>query len=252
MSLLQKIKSTVLTVNRYEAWTHPETLAAVERVAGCRLVCKLEQDIGHTNIQLTESGLAGLENIPAEPIEPLPGTGDGLEEEDITEDRDTDVVGWHNDMYPFSITVSLNYPSGKGGETALMCADGEIMKAQKPDVGYGVFVHGNLIKHKAVRAIGAQERITMVCSFWPADPLLREDSKLVNTRSISLKPEMYYQWATYRLDTLAARFQDTAKNLREKHRQRKLYGEEVVDLAEFAKWAKEQVAYLERTYDHMV
>lgn len=117
--------------------------------------------------------------------------------------------------------------------------------------GYGVLLHGSVIKHKAVRAIGSPERITMVCSFWPADPLLEDDSKLVNTRNISCKPEMYYQWTTYRLETLAARFLDTAKKLHEKHKQRKLYGEQVLDLEDFTKWAKDQVAYLERTYDHM-
>ena len=118
----------------YEAWTHPATLAAVERVVGCRVVTKLDQDIAHTNVQLTESGLAGLAHIPAEPIEPLPSSADVQEEEDIAEDKDTDVIGWHHDMYPFSLTVALSLPTGKGGETALMCHDGTIMKAQKPDV----------------------------------------------------------------------------------------------------------------------
>ena len=107
------------------------------------------------------------------------------------------------------------------------------------------------MKHKAVRAVGAEERITMVCSWWPADPLLYDDSKIANTRDVSFKPEMYYQWSTYRLEALAARCLAKAKELHEKHETKSKYSESVVDPAEFATWAKEQMAFLERTYDHM-
>jgi hypothetical protein len=116
----------------YEAWTHPATIAAVSRVIGVPVKVNIGQEIGHTNVQLDEKGLHGLADIPAEP---LPGNdGSGVEEEDITEDKETDVIEWHNDMYPWSLVVSLTRPQGKGGETAVLCGDGAIIKAPKPDV----------------------------------------------------------------------------------------------------------------------
>lgn len=92
----------------------------------------------------------------------------------------------------------------------------------------------------------------MVCSFWPADPLLPDDSKITHTRDVSFKPEMYYQWSTYRLENLAARCMDMAKQIQKKHDEKKTYDEAVVDPKQFESWAKEQVAYLTRTYEHMV
>lgn len=117
----------------YEAWTHPATIAAVSRVIGVPVKINVQQEIGHTNVQLGEKGLDGLAEIPAEPIVPV-DNGKAIEEEDITEDKDTDVIEWHNDMYPWSLVVSLTLPQGKGGETAVLCGDGSIIKAPKPDV----------------------------------------------------------------------------------------------------------------------
>ncbi|KAI1625869.1 hypothetical protein EDD37DRAFT_692877 [Exophiala viscosa] len=173
----------------YEAWTHPETIKAVSTVIGLPVKINIAQEIGHTNIQLGEDGLESLKRLTPEPLVPKVAVAD-IPEEDITEDKATDVIEWHNDMYPWSLVVSLSLPQGRGGETACLCGDGSIIKAPKPDVGYGVLLHGNVVKHKAVRAVGAEERITTVCSWWPADPLLYDDSKIANTRDVSFKPEI--------------------------------------------------------------
>ncbi|KAJ9496912.1 hypothetical protein LTR67_005598 [Exophiala xenobiotica] len=234
----------------YEAWTHPETIKAVSQVVGLPVKINIAQEIGHTNVQLGPDGLEGLKKLTPEPLEPKT-SADAVQEEDITEDKDTDVIEWHNDMYPWSLVVSLSLPQGTGGETACLCGDGSIIKAPKPDVGYGVLLHGNVVKHKAVRAVGAEERITMVCSWWPADPLLYDDSKISHTRDVSYKPEMYYQWITYRLEVLAARCLEQAKKLHEKHENKKDYAEAVIEPQDFAAWAKEQIAFFERTYDHV-
>ncbi|KIW44967.1 uncharacterized protein PV06_03396 [Exophiala oligosperma] len=234
----------------YEAWTHPETIKAVSQVVGLPVKINIQQEIGHTNVQLGPDGLEGLKKLTPEPLEPK-APGEDVQEEDIIQDKDTDVIEWHNDMYPWSLVVSLSLPQGKGGETACLCGDGSIIKAAKPDVGYGVLLHGNVVKHKAVRAIGAEERITMVCSWWPADPLLYDDSKISHTRDVSYKPEMYYQWTTYRLEVLAARCLEKAKQLHQKHENKKDYSEVVVEPQQFAEWAKEQIAFFERTYDHV-
>jgi hypothetical protein len=84
------------------------------------------------------------------------------------------------------------------------------------------------------------------------DPLAYDDSKITHTRDVSYKPEMYYQWSTYRLETLAARCTDMAAKLREKHDKKQKYEEEVVDVEAFKVWAEEQIAYFERTAEHMV
>jgi hypothetical protein len=62
---------------------------------------------------------------------------------------------------------------------------------------------------------------------------------------------MYYQWATYRLETLAARCLEKAKELHHKHETKADYSEAVVSPDEFAVWAKEQIAFFERTYEHI-
>jgi hypothetical protein len=125
----------------YEAWTHPETIKAVSAVVGLPVKINMAQEIGHTNVQLGEDGLEGLKKLTPEPFEPK-AAAVNVEEEDIVEDKATDVIEWHNDMYPWSLVVSLSLPQGKGGETACLCGDGSIIKAAKPDV---VSLHVHLL-----------------------------------------------------------------------------------------------------------
>ena len=78
-------------------------------------------------------------------------------------------------------------------------------------------MQGRHITHQALRALGAQERITLVTSLRPRSPFLPDDSNLNTVRGISDVPELNYQYATYRLEILRARIEDRLAKLRRGH-----------------------------------
>ena len=78
-------------------------------------------------------------------------------------------------------------------------------------------MQGRYITHQALRALGAQERITLVTSFRAKSPLLSDDSNLRTVRGISNISELYYQWSKYRLEILEARTRDQLKRLNDAH-----------------------------------
>ena len=66
-------------------------------------------------------------------------------------------------------------------------------------------MQGQQVVHCGRRAVSARnERITMVTSYVPADPCLPDRSVLRGPRPVSACPELYYDWATYRLAAIAA------------------------------------------------
>lgn len=75
-------------------------------------------------------------------------------------------------------------------------------------------LQGRYIYHQALRALGSRERITLVTSFRPRDPHLREDSVLESVRPISDLPELYYQFGEYRLEILEERIRHQLKKMR--------------------------------------
>ena len=78
-------------------------------------------------------------------------------------------------------------------------------------------MQGRYITHQALRALGAQERITMVTSFRPKSPFLADDSVLTTVRGISDLSELYYEYGRYRLEMLEERVRAQLKRLRESH-----------------------------------
>jgi hypothetical protein len=92
--------------------------------------------------------------------------------------------------------------------------------------GHAVVLQGRYITHRALRALplassspgGSDseepERITMVTSFRPRDPHVRDDTVLTTVRPVSDLGELYAQFAAYRLEMLAARIQTQLAELR--------------------------------------
>ena len=78
-------------------------------------------------------------------------------------------------------------------------------------------MQGRYITHQALRALGTQERITLVTSFRAKSPLLPDDSNLRTIRGISDISEVYYQFSKYRLEILEARIRDQLKRLNDAH-----------------------------------
>lgn len=76
-------------------------------------------------------------------------------------------------------------------------------------------LQGRYIEHQALRALGTAERISMVTSFRPRCPKVRDDTVLTTVRPISNLAELYNQFSEYRLEILEERIRQQLKELRE-------------------------------------
>jgi hypothetical protein len=81
--------------------------------------------------------------------------------------------------------------------------------------GCAVVLQGKYIEHQALAALGTTERITMVTSFRPRNPILRDDTVLTTVRAISNLPELYGQFSEYRLEILEERIRLQLKEIRD-------------------------------------
>ncbi|KAH0534102.1 hypothetical protein FGG08_007299 [Glutinoglossum americanum] len=229
----------------YDAWKHPETLAIVSRIAGVDLVTNMDYEIGHINLSIRsetqkEKELASLRERNAESCEN--GVGQDPQEDDAP------VVGWHKDSYPFVCVVMLSDASQMiGGETALRTGTGEILKVRGPQMGNAIVLQGRYISHQALRAIGTTERITMVTSFRPRSPSVRDDSVLTTVRPISDLSELYYQFSEYRFEILEERLRGMLKSLRE----RKAAGRKT-EAGAIKSFIEEQMVFLGRTSQELI
>ncbi|KAK0902608.1 hypothetical protein LTR02_008041 [Friedmanniomyces endolithicus] len=161
----------------YDAWHNPWTLSIVSKIAGMDLIPNMDFEIGHINISVKSEKQALDEKAAVE-----------LQRKSFADDEgnagcpwedDKPVVGWHRDSYPFvCVTMLSDCTKMVGGETALKMANGEVMRVRGPQMGCAVVMQGRYITHQALRALGAQERITMVTSFRPKSPFLPDDSVL--------------------------------------------------------------------------
>ena len=225
----------------YDAWMHPDTIAAVSAAAGTDLEIIMAYEIGHTNIQMGPEGRGDVSNIPLSAENPTP-----LKLSESTTDDDDlarPTVHWHHDSYPFVCVLSLSVPTStqRGGETALKRQDGSILKVASPGEGWAVVLQGGLIEHVALRAFGYGERITMVTSFRPKDARKSDLSVLTTVRPVSKLAELYEQWFRYRSEVLKKRCEERAAQVKE--------GSEVMEMK---KWCEEQIMWLKRTMEEMV
>ncbi|KAM5471302.1 hypothetical protein MauCBS54593_003642 [Microsporum audouinii] len=188
----------------YDAWKNSETLAIVSKIAGIDLVTAMDWEIGHINISVqTEEE---KNNALAEVVNGTAGT----HEDDIAP-----IVDWHTDSYPFvCVTMLSDCTEMIGGETALRTGDGSVVKVRGPQMGCAVVLQGRYIEHRALRALGTTERITMVTSFRPRCPSLKDDTVLTTVRPISDLSELYFQFSEYRLEMLEERIRHQLKEAR--------------------------------------
>ncbi|KAK3067548.1 hypothetical protein LTR53_015532, partial [Teratosphaeriaceae sp. CCFEE 6253] len=198
----------------YGAWHNPETLKIVSSIAGVDLIPNIDLEIGHINISVKSETQASDELAAVEAEQQKHAEGEGIT--GCPWEDDKPVVGWHRDSYPFVCVVMLSDCTNMvGGETALKMENGEIMKVRGPQMGCAVVMQGRYITHQALRALGAQERITMVTSFRPKSPFLRDDSVLSTVRGISDLSTLYYEYGRYRLEMLEQRVQAQLQQMRD-------------------------------------
>jgi len=182
----------------FEAWKHPETLAIMSKIAGVELVPVMDYEIGHINMS-------------------VPGHKQQYDKNAlISEDDEEAIVGWHRDSYPFVCVLMMSDTTNMiGGETALRTGTGEIKKVRGPQKGCAVVLQGRYIDHQALRAFGGQERITMVTSFRPRSPRIRDDTVLNTVRPISNLSDLYGQAVEYQLENAEARIRYMLRNIRD-------------------------------------
>ncbi|KAK0647609.1 hypothetical protein DIS24_g7587 [Lasiodiplodia hormozganensis] len=177
----------------YDIWNSPEVLAKISQVAGIELVPAIQYEIANINVSINDHK------------GPAPTQQDA-------DDANLSAVAWHFDSFPFVCVTMLSDCTGMvGGETALRLPSGDIMKVRGPSRGYAVVMQGRYIEHQALKALGGQERITMVTAFRPKSPFVKDETILTGSRPISNLSELYGQYTEYKLQVLEERIRDRLK-----------------------------------------
>ena len=104
----------------------------------------------------------------------------------------------------------------QGGRTVIRKADGSNMFCDLPPIGHAMILQGGHIEHAVSPTDTTQERVSMVTSYRPVNPLGQDICVLTNVRTISDVRTLHKQWCLYRLrvlvqraDALAAKLEDT-------------------------------------------
>lgn len=105
-------------------------------------------------------------------------------------------------------------------------------------------LQGRYIEHQALRAFGTTERITMVTSFRPKSPAVKDDTVLTTVRGVSDLPELYFQYSEYRLELLEERIRMKLKKIRDQKRAHR--GFDTDAMKQFVKEQEEFLAIMDR------
>ncbi|PKX93056.1 uncharacterized protein P174DRAFT_373107 [Aspergillus novofumigatus IBT 16806] len=222
----------------YDAWKHPQTLAIVSQIAGLDLVPVMDYEIGHINISVqSEEDKAKFLAAVAEKKSQEAGKNVS---DSAWEDKDP-IVDWHTDGYHFVCVVMLSDCEDMiGGETELRKGNGETIKIRGPQMGSAVILQGRYIEHRALRALGMTERITMVTSFRPRSAAIPDHTVLTTIRPISDLGELYHQFAEYRFEILEDRLRGVNKYMRDRKRDNRRF-----NTAFLKQFIHEQIEFLE-------
>ncbi|KAF4781698.1 hypothetical protein HER10_EVM0002191 [Colletotrichum scovillei] len=212
-----------------QAWNDPKTLAVISQVAGVDLIPNIQYEVGNINISVQSKA------------------GD-QEKTQMNSGDNTSVTKWHYDAFPFVCVVMMSDATNMvGGETAIKTGTGEILKVRGPQMGSAVILQGRYVEHQALAAIGGAERITMITSFRPRNPCVKDDSVLTSIRPISEHSELYYQWAKYRVEVVQERLQAFLRTLVEDHA-----GDQPTDVSKIKKFLAQQRDYIAITDEEIV
>jgi hypothetical protein len=228
----------------YAAWTHPETVAIVSRLAGIDLVPWSDYEIAHINlsaVKTEEQIRAELDRISLR--KSSIHSDEGIDVSSTEDDKP--IVGWHTDSYPFVCVLMMSDCTNMvGGETALRTANGNVIRVRGPTEGCAVILQGRYITHQALRALGAKERITAVTSWRPRSPFVKDDSVLRTVRPVSDLKALYSDFAEYRLEIMEQRMRRAREELRA-HREAGM----PFDTQGYKTFLKDSAAFLAHT-DH--
>ncbi|KAJ6157259.1 hypothetical protein N7497_006144 [Penicillium chrysogenum] len=213
----------------YDAWNCPELLTKLSQVAGVDLAIALDWETANINISVSDDPMEVLKT--------------GQHKSD-----DAPAFAWHYDSYPFVCVTMLSDCTGMtGGETAIKTPTGEIMKIRGPAMGTAVMMQGRYIEHQALKAHGGRERISMVTSFRPKCPSVRDETVLTGSRPISEWSELYTQWTEYRLEVIEGRIRAKLKAERQREITKRPFNVYAV-----RKFLEEQKEYLDTTIEELI
>ncbi|XDG07579.1 hypothetical protein ABKA04_007194 [Annulohypoxylon sp. FPYF3050] len=250
----------------HQFWHSPEVLNIISTIAGVELVPAMDYEISHTNVQLGPGGLEAVRNTPVEPPEATEEAIKSFEVEKSKEHAVTDqskpIIEWHKDSHPWVCVVMLSDARHMtGGETELMKGDGTTIKVKAPQMGHAVLLQGRYITHTAAPVTNMPERVTIVTSFRPKNPLLVDDTTNANVRNKSHLTELYYQWTTYRLEVIAQRARSALDALQERYSKNVAESDpegkgglckvETVSQEEIQNWCADMIKYLQDTTHEM-
>lgn len=101
-------------------------------------------------------------------------------------------------------------------------------------------MQGRYIEHQALKALGGRERISMVTSFRPKSPFIKDETVLTGVRGISNLSDIYTQYTTYRLEILEERLRARLKAERKREAAKREFN--ILDVRAFL---NEQKQFLE-------
>ncbi|GMH51484.1 hypothetical protein TrLO_g13026 [Triparma laevis f. longispina] len=129
-----------------------------------------------------------------------------MKQNDDATGEEQPVFGWHTDSQPLvCITMLSDVPEDAvGGETHIQKADGEVLKLQFPAAGYSYLLQGSVIPHAAMPALN-YNRVTMITSFVPTNPLFCEKTDLDLAIKYSPADALTDEFVKYRCDYMSKR-----------------------------------------------
>ncbi|PSK60301.1 hypothetical protein B9Z65_451 [Elsinoe australis] len=189
-----------------DAWKCPEVVAIISKVAGVELVPAIDYDVGHVNISI--NGIQDDQEVWA---------GPGEQKEKSVSGYCESAFGWHTDSYAFvAVTMLSDCCDMIGGETKIRKGNGDIADARGPTMGTVVVMQGSCVPHKATSAKGGRERMTMVTSWRPRSPHMKDATIMRGTRNTSHLPTLYTQYTEYRLANLVQRARKQLKDVEDR------------------------------------
>lgn len=107
-------------------------------------------------------------------------------------------------------------------------------------------MQGRYIEHQALKALGGRERISMVTSFRPKSPHIKDESVLTGVRGISMRSDLYTQYTLYRLEILEERIRERLRMERKREQ-----GKRAFDCADVRKFLTNQIEFLEAMVEEL-
>lgn len=132
-------------------------------------------------------------------------------------------------------------PASSGGNTIVRKSDGSHLICEVPRIGHAMVLQGGRLAHAVSPTATALERITMITSYRPSDPLLPDTCILSTVRVVSDSGELMKQWVAYRMKVLAQRAEKFANSVQPE-----------ASISEMATFAAEQSAFLSESLRQML